>query len=163
MRLLYTLFCLLFSVSVFSQPANERRHVKLMDASDIKSTRLITLIDNGSFSVITPRTAFINHYKAWIRKNPGILEDSILFNAIKNDTAGMIGKADSMAVALHCMDRLEFRLAAMLDAGKCFVYDRKQLKRIRQITIVNYTGAGANGKMYFVKNSLLLKVVTMVF
>ena len=155
-----------FSQNEYHVETRSRDTVKTVDSTLLKKNRTIVLLETDSFIVSTKYSAFIKHYKKWIKEYPDIDGDSILLQKILQDTTKNIVRANEIAKTPILSQRLIFRASELMEKGNCLIYN-KSIRKVEKFIIIEHwwtltskgRPAGNMGRIFkTVKNSIILKI-----
>jgi hypothetical protein len=161
-RIILTSFVSLFFI-YNGQAQTEGVTKKLLDSSSIKNGRKkILLLETDSFIVLATMEQFKKQFKKWIVKHPDLEEDKKLFQEIFKDTLSKLIDASKIAIKLKLTERLEFRIADMLENGKCIIYNKKTKRLEKSVRNVKYSTGGYGGTQFKIGNTIILETIEWI-
>jgi|GEM_PF-4230600 len=148
---------------------SSQKPIDLQQLPQALGANLVVVLETDEYLVLSRLESLESSLTYWIRLHE-VPEDKALLVAIKeaaltqSTPPGLpLLRADQVAQMESLADRLEFRASDLLEANKCFVYNKaskfiepKVVKR--DISNVGYTGHG-----FFISQDTLLQVIEKVY
>lgn len=128
----------------------------------------VVLFRNDSYVISASFTQFRTNLSEWISKNPGIPGDEKLLELV--DKAAISGKvidAAQIAEKSSLVLRLKYRMADLLQQGKCMIYDKKKYGPVTSITVQTWSYdcgplCGEGGRRFLIDGTLLFEVIDWI-
>jgi len=128
----------------------------------------VVLFRNDSYVISASFTQFRTNLSEWISKNPGIPGDEKLLELV--DKAAISAKvidAAQIAEKSSLVLRLKYRMADLLQQGKCMIYDKKKYGPVKSITVQTWTYncgplCGDGGRRFLIDGTLLFEVIDWI-
>ncbi len=145
-----------------TQTASDSTIQTLQKIDDLSS---IVLFRNDQYVISASLKAFNAHFDTWLRNNPGVPGDDKLRELITNAAkSSQVIDAVQLAEKHNVLLRLNYRLADMLQAGQCMVYDKKTFGPVASVTMQRFTSAcGKNctehGRRFLLNAVMLFSVI----
>lgn len=131
---------------------------------------LVVLLETDNYVVVTPLTSFNSNYEQWLRAHAYITQDKELFATVNQLVIKQSKKrhfiawrVDSVAKAKGFMQRLEYRTSDLLEANKCFVYNKKSALIENTCRKLPFSDLGYEGHRFLVSKDILMEVVDIVY
>ena len=128
----------------------------------------VVLFRNDSYVISASFSEFRTNLAEWISKNPGIPGDEKLLELV--DKAAVNSKvidAAQIAEKSSLVFRLRYRMADLLQSGKCMIYDKKKYGPVASITVQTWSyvcgpDCGDGGRRFLINDTLLFEVIDWI-
>jgi hypothetical protein len=131
---------------------------------------LVVLLETDNYLVVTTLKSFNSNLKYWLREHAYITQDKELLAAVGQLVRKQPKKrpyialrVDSVAKANAFVQRLEYRASDLLEANKCFVYNKQSKLIETNCRRFSTSDLGYDGHGFSVSKDILLKVVDVVY
>ena len=124
----------------------------------------VVLFRNDSYVISASFTEFRTNLAEWINKNPGIPGDEKLLELVDKEAVNSkVIDAAQIAEKSSLVFRLRYRMADLLQSGKCMIYDKKKYGPVASITVQTYSYycgplCGDGGRRFIIDGALLFTV-----
>ncbi|WP_291133253.1 hypothetical protein [Flavobacterium sp. UBA7682] len=137
--------------------------IKQLDSLSLKNNeRLFILMETDSFTVVTTENFLMKDCKDWIKKH-NIDWDKQLLNSLAKEKSKIV-HADSLTESAKVKSRLKFRIASLLEKGKCLVYNKQKRKLEKYTSSEYYRTEYVDGRTFKTKqNWIIFKIVDGVY
>lgn len=163
MRYVYLVAFLFVSSFAYGQSIDKITAKKLLDASQMINQKAVVLIESDTLLISTTLNKLTHHFTEWLRLNPHLKEDKILFNKIQLLSKGSVIRADSIARVLKLKERLNYRIGSLLSAGNCFAYNKLTKKELVSVRIIDYSDSFTVCRKYVLDNYVVIDNVLAVY
>ena len=144
--------------------------VSLLQNIDDEYTLILMVTDE--YIIKTSYTIFENNLNMWLLENPHITDDKDLFEIVKNaknkEFIINVEKILKEKEEDHGLEkRLRYRIAYLLEEGKCLIIDKKNNKPISKIKVQTYIFncgplCGDGGRRFFIENIMFFGVMDWI-
>lgn len=131
---------------------------------------VVVLLETDNYVVATTLTSFNENYTQWLREHAYLTQDKDLFATVNQLVIRQSKKrhfiawrVDSVAKAKGFMQRLEYRASDLLEANKCFVYNKKSALIESTCRKLPFSDLGYEGHRFLVSKDILMEVVDRVY
>ena len=160
-----TVLLSLLIANVLGQSHNEVETDTIVTlVKEIEETKIVILFENKDFIIKMSLSDFKSDIENWLIKHPHIkgdkkLLDIVLKKAESNNTVN----TSKIITDVYLEERLKYRIASLLENGKCLILNKKSNEIISEIKIQTYSyrcGAlcGEGGRRFYVNEVLFFKV-----
>jgi hypothetical protein len=157
-----------FCIHVVNGQSNEREGEERIDTiinllQSLDSDGTIILLENDNYIVKTTLNLFKENLNNWIQQHPRLEVDKKLLEVINLQSKKDIEvNAEKIAKRNDLEERLEFRIADMLENGKCLIFNKKKKKILTEVKFQTYSYycgelCGDGGRRFFDNDFLLFQ------
>ena len=151
----------------------ERESEKLTDTivtlvREIDDTKIVILLENKDFIVKVSLSDFKNDVDNWLIEHPHLKKDKKLLNVVlKQAISDNTVNASRIITDRHLISRLEYRIASLLENGKCLILNKKNNEIKSEIKLQTYSYhcgplCGIGGRRFYINEFLILEVMDWV-
>jgi len=168
---------LIYFISLFPLAANsqnklrageDRKDTLVTLMQNINNDKVLILFEDNDVIVKTSLSLFEDNMKQWLEDRSYLNDDKTLLDKIilaskDNDTIN----AEKIAEENKLKDRLQYRIADMLESGNCLIVDKKTTKPLTEIKVQTYSYfcgplCGDGGRRFFVGNTMIFSVMDWI-
>lgn len=135
------------------------------ETKSINAPISMRIYEDNAYIIFTDYSSFILGLKDFINKHPHIRDDKKLFDLVEEKAKSLINEIDVMNIckAHNLYWRLEFRIADLLEKGKCQVFNKSTNRFASKIELNNhgYQAAplvGSGGRSFFADGQKFFEV-----
>lgn len=165
-----TILCsLMFPINVSGQSSEKVTDTLVTMVNKIVDDQTVILLDNKDFIIEVSLTDFKNDLDNWLKEHH-IEEDEKLLNLVlqqaineKKVNASKITNADN-----DLLFRLEFRIASLLENGRCLILNKKSNEIISKVRLQKYIffiapeEFSSAGRRFYANEILILQVEDII-
>ena len=170
--LMTVLFILPITINVSGQ--SQERKEELSDTivtlvKEIDNTNIIILLESQDFIVKVSLSDFKDNIDSWLKEHPHLKEDKKLLDILLRQTKSnnIVNASKITEKDRRLTSRFEYRIASLLENGKCLILNKQTneiIPEIKRRTYSYHCGflCGSGGRRFYVNDILILEVMDWI-
>ena len=136
-------------------------------AKEIDETKTVVLLKNRNFIVKISLSDFKNHMDNRYIENPQYWDKRLLEKVLKKAEKSNTINVSKLANNRDLKERLDFRIASLLQKGQCLILNRKTNEVVLEIRLQWYSSfngalGGKGGRRFYINDILILETVDLI-
>ncbi|MCB2408425.1 hypothetical protein [Hymenobacter lucidus] len=133
------------------------------ESKELPAVKTVVLIDNNEFRVTTDYKVLDRNFTKWVENHPNLEDDSMLLSSIRSQNTESIIYANKLADSLRLNQRLEFRIADLLELDSCLILSKSGKEYVATAKSERVSDTGTSGRKFSVEGRTILVVIDNIY